>query len=238
MKETTLYKISGIVMITAVVLAISGQISIETNFDWEGQSMAEVLRMYQAGGSIVQLTWIVFGLGAFLIIPTALLLHKVFNTQHTPLLYIGTTFGVISGFSYVLGIMRWVLLANTLSAMYVDPATSESARQTLATLFQAFNVYAGNSFGETIAPLSHAVWVIFLGTAMLKSRICWRWMAWAQILGGIVIALRPLEYAGFRTLAMLSDRGMMLWAVILLIQGVILLTKQPNTTYSRCEEFA
>ncbi len=223
MKNTQMYRIAGIVLIVACLAAMGGQLSIMTNFDWEGRSFSEVLVMYHNGGAILKLSWSIFLVGALLMIPSALLLHKVFFRKQTPFLYIGTTFGVIAGMSYVIGIMRWILLASALSAAYVAPTAAESAKETIEIVFQAFNVYAGNSFGETLAPITHAIWLVMLGFAMLKSPICGRWLAVAQILCGIVIAWRPLEYVGLKTLASISDIGILLWTLMLFVFGIVLL---------------
>ena len=230
MNKNNIHTLTGIVLISAVLLAVGGSIGLETSFQWEGRPMSEVLLMYHEGGARLTVLWGMFVLGSFLIIPSALLLHRVVNTEKTPLLYVGTTFGVMTGFSYVIGIMRWLLPARMLSAMYVDPAASENIRQIAETVFHTLNVYAGNCFGETVAPISHAIWLLMLGTAMLKTSICPRWMAWAQLISGIVIALRPLEYVGFTTLASISDQGVMLWAVILSVFGGMLLFRSETET--------
>lgn len=223
MNRNSVHTLTGIVLISAVILAVGGNMGIETSFQWEDRPMSEVLVMYHEGGARLTVIWGMFLLGSFLIIPSALLLHRVVHTEETPLLYVGTTFGVMAGFSYAIGIMRWLLPAQMLSAMYVDPAASENTRQIAETVFHTLNLYAGNGFGEIVAPISHALWLLMLGSAMLKTSISPRWMAWTQLISGIVIALRPLEYVGFTTLASISDQGVMLWAVILSIFGGMLL---------------
>lgn len=230
MSKSKLYAFTGIVLIMAVVSAVGGNIGLETSFQWEGRPMSEVLTMYQEGGARLTIIWGIFILGSFLIIPSALLLHRVVHTEETPVLYVGTTFGVLTGFSYVIGIMRWLLPAQMLSAMYVDPAASESTRQIAETMFHTLNVYAGNSFGEIVAPISHALWLLILGAAMLKTSTFPRWMAWAQLISGIAIALRPLEYVRLTTLAAISDQGVMLWAVIMSILGGMLLFRSVTKT--------
>ncbi len=235
MKRTHFYKITGVFLILNVLAALIGEISLGINFDWEGHSVSEILTMYHNGGSIIILTWIVFALGSFFLIPTALLLHKVFVNKKTPFLYIGTTFGVIAGISYIIGIARWILLANIFSGMYADPLVTENTKHIMEVVFQAINVYAGNTFGETVAPIAHAIWLIFLGAAMFKSKIAWRWMALVQIIAGIIIACRPLEYAGLKTLASMSDQGLMLWALIMAILGITLLFKADDRDIDEIE---
>ena len=191
--------------------------------------------MYHNGGIRIILTWAIFAFGSFLLIPSALLLHKIFYHKHVPFLYIGTTFGVIAGFAYLIGIMRWILFAKVFSDVYADPSTGDATRRILEVVFQAINVYAGNSFGETLAPITHAIWLILLGIAMFKSRICWRWIAFAQILSGVIIACRPLEYIGLKTLASLSDQGIMFWAITVFILGIALLFAKDDKDISEID---
>lgn len=227
MKARELEKITGIVLILAVVAAIGGQVGLEARFDWEGRPASEVLVMYHNGGALLAFIWSVFAAGSLLLVPSALLLHKVFCRRETPYLYVGTAFGVIAGVAYVVGIARWLLLARMLSGLYVDPRTGEVAKRTVEVVFQAANAYAGNTFGETLAPIAHAVWLVLLGQAMSKSKTCWRWLSLAQVAAGIVIACRPLEYVGWKTIASVSDKGLMLWAVTMLVLAARLLSGTP-----------
>ncbi|GAK53975.1 hypothetical protein U14_05252 [Candidatus Moduliflexus flocculans] len=235
MKKLSFSHITGVMLILAFLAATIGQISIMRNFDWEGRPYSEILVMYHNSGTALQISWSIFALGAFLMIPSALLLHKIFHHKHTPFLYIGTTFGVIAGMAYIIGIMRWVLFANMFSAMYVAQPTNENTEQMIELIFQAMNVYAGNSFGETIAPIAHAIWLIILGCAMFKKPICGRWLAIAQILFGIVIAFRPLEYVGLKTLVLISDVGVLLWTVMLLVFGILLLLAKEKMHVSEAQ---
>jgi hypothetical protein len=227
MKTGEFGKVTGIVLILAVVAAIGGQIGLGARFDWEGRPVPEILLMYHDGGTLLAVIWTVFAAGSLMLVPSALLLHKVFCRKATPYLYVGTAFGVIAGLAYVVGIARWMLLAKMLSGLYVDPRTGEATRRAVEVVFQAANAYLGNTFGETIAPVAHAVWLVFLGHAMFKSKTCGPWLSLAQVAAGIVIACRPLEYVGWRAMASVSDKGLMLWAVSMLVLAACLLSGRP-----------
>lgn len=216
-------------MIIVPIWVLMSQAMLMRLFDYPrvfSLPMGQILEKYQAAGNALPYAWFSFALGCLMIVPLALMLHWLFNSEDTPFLAIGTVFGVITACSYVIGIMRWVLLANTLSAQYVDPATSIAEKDLILTVFNAFDLYCGNSFGETIAPVTHALWIILLGAAMLKSNRFGRGWAWFQILSGAIVSLRPLEYAGFKALAEASDAMTGIWAVGVAVMGVLLLCER------------
>ena len=70
---------------------------------------------------------------------------------------------------------------------------------------------------------------------MFKKPICGRWLAIAQILFGIVIAFRPLEYVGLKTLVLISDVGVLLWTVMLLVFGILLLLAKEKMHVSEAQ---
>lgn len=55
-----------------------------------------------------------------MLIPMSTIFYKIFNRDDTPYLIIGTSFGIAAGIFYVLGLMRWVFLADDLSKKYID----------------------------------------------------------------------------------------------------------------------
>lgn len=225
MEKFKLNKITGIVITVSITFSMVGMILLSQLFDWEGKSMGIVLEMYFQGGSKIRFLWTLFGLGCLSIGPVALLLHKVLNSEKTPYLYIGTSFGVIASVAYIIGLMRWILLAGALAPLYSDPATTSSLREIIETVFYSFNIYAGNGFGETVAPITHGIWLLFVGSAMLKSSLFPKVIALMQIIGGAVIMLRPLEYTGLSFMATVGDLGVQIWAILFLIVGFTLIRK-------------
>lgn len=216
---------TGIVTILTASLVILGQLGLVLFFDYPkvfDQPLSAVLESYHRRGGVVALAWFIFALGTLMMIPLALLYERLLNEVRTSALRIGTVLGTVAGFAYAIGISRWVLLARGLSAKLVDPTTSEQARESIILVFQAFDVYCGNSFGETIAPLAHGAWAFLLGFTLRQTRIFPSWIAWAQMVGGIVIALRPLEYLGWKSIAEISDAGTLLWTLLLLAMGIAL----------------
>ena len=59
-----------------------------------------------------------------MLVPMSAIFYKILNRNDTPYLIIGTTFGIAAGIFYVLGLMRWVFLADNLSKEYVNENTN------------------------------------------------------------------------------------------------------------------
>lgn len=229
---------AGILMVISIMAVMTSQIYLGAAFDWEDKPLESVFRMYQARLPLIQVIWFVFALGSMLLIPVSLLLFSCFRTGRDDLLRIGSCFGVIAGFSYVIGIMRWVFLADVISAKYVAAAENGAAAdagRALTDMFHAFNVYAGNSFGETIAPIAHATMAVCIGIAILLSRgvhdRITRIFGFVQIMTGIGLALRPLEYAGLKALGRFSDTVLIGWSFVFLGYGIYLICKSIRSSH-------
>ncbi len=124
-------------------------------------------------------------LSAILLIPLSLLLHRLLAKENSPLLAIATTFGVLTGVMKSLGILRWLFLMPFLADTYVNPGTSAATRQTVALLYDAFNLYAGKVGEHLGTQLFTAFWVGLTAIVLVRSRLVWRWIGWL----GMVIAI-------------------------------------------------
>ena len=98
-----------------------------------------------------------------------------------------------------------------------------TAGETVGLIFKSFDLYSGNGFGETIAPLSHGIWLIILGASMLNSKILSKWISVSQITFGVIIFTRPFEYLGLKFFADFSDIGLMIWLFFLIFIGIKLI---------------
>lgn len=226
MKKKAFYRITGISLIIEAALIITSQVLLVIFFQYPDTlqlPVGEILTKYYRSGGVVTFSWFCFAFGCLMMIPLAMMMHEIVNDKKTPFLIIGSVFGGLAGVFYVIGISRWLLLATVLSSQYVDPNVSATAKESLEIIFKAFDLYAGNGFGETFAPISHAIWLVILGVSMLKSNIFPKWMAYIQVVFGMVISMRPLEYLGLNQLGEFSDIGVMLWTISLFVMGVQLI---------------
>lgn len=234
MEKSKYFKITGYFIIGVSLLIILSQAALMLIFGYPdvlGKSLDIILEKYHQCGKILSLTWFCFAFGTFMTVPVSLMFHKIFNNKNTPFLIIGTTFGIIAGLCYVIGINRWILLDNYLAECYAhlnDFDLSISSKESIKIIFKSFDLYAGNGFGETIAPISHGLWLIILGISMLNSRILSKWISVFQIIFGVIIFTRPFEYLGMTFFADFSDIGLMIWLVFLIFIGVKLIIARPE----------
>lgn len=183
-----------------------------------------VLRSFDAGGSFLIAIWYGFMLTAVLFVPLAVLVHKVLARRDTPYLGVATAFGVVAGVVQFLGLVRWPFLVPYLADTYLDPASSEATRESVAVVFQAFNQYAGVAVGENLGYLFTALWTALVALAMFGSALPFR--RWLGLLGmvsaaGIVVGM--LEPAGFEIAANVVVVGYILWSIWLVLTGIFML---------------
>ena len=77
-----------------------------------------------------------------------------------------------------LGLVRWPFLVPYLADTYLDPASSEATRESVAVAFQAFNHYAGVGVGENLGYLFTSLWSVLVALAMFGSPLPFRrWLA-------------------------------------------------------------
>lgn len=233
MKEQIIYRRTGIVLLICLIFSLVGIFYVSIAFEWESLSIGMALEKYIEGGLILKIAWVMFLIGMFLVAPVALMLHKVLNSKKTPFLYIGTFFGVLSSIAYMIGVSRWVMLAGTLSSRYI---ASDDLKPVIEEIFFSFNAYAGNSFGETIAPVAHGLWVIFIGIAIIKNKSFSRVMGIVQIISGIIIMMRPLEYLGIEFMRSFSDIGTQIWCLLFFIVSFKLILSKDKAISINLEE--
>ncbi len=110
-------------------------------------------------------------LTAALFVPLAVLVHKVLAREDTPYMAVATAFGVVGGVVQFLGLVRWPFLVPYLADTYLDPASSEAIRESVAIRFQAFNYYAGVGVGENLGYLFTSLWTVLVSLAMFGSAL-------------------------------------------------------------------
>jgi hypothetical protein len=183
-----------------------------------------VLRSFDAGGSALVATWYGFMLTAVLFVPLAVLVHKVLTREDTPYMAVATAFGLVAGVVQFLGLVRWPLLVPYLADTYLDPASSEATRESVAVVFQAFNHYAGMGVGENLGYLFTGLWTALVALAMFGSPLLFRrWLAILGVVSAAGIVVGMLEPAGFEAAANIVVVAYILWSVWLALTGIFLL---------------
>ena len=193
-----------------------------------------VLERFDAGGAGLVATWYGFMLTAVLLVPLAVLVHRVLGRQDTPYMAVATAFGVVAGAVQFLGLVRWPFLVPYLADTYLDPASSEATRESVAVVFQAFNHYAGVGVGENLGYLFTSLWTVLVALAMFGSPLPFR--TWLGLLGAVsaaCILVGTLEPAGFEPATTIVVVGYILWSIWLILTGIFLLLTRPIRLPSR-----
>ena len=183
-----------------------------------------VLRSFDAGGGGLVAIWYGFMLTAVLFVPLAVLVHKALVREDTPYMAVATAFGVVAGVVQFLGLVRWPFLVPYLADTYLDPASSEATRESVAVVFQAFNHYAGVAVGEHLGYLFTGLWTALVALAMFGSPLRFRrWLALLGMVSAAGILVGTLEPAGFQPAADVVVVGYILWSAWLALFGILLL---------------
>src|SRR5215208_4050314 len=183
-----------------------------------------VLERFDAGGAGLVVTWYGFMLTAVLLVPLAVLVHRVLARQNTPYMAVATVFGVVAGVVQFLGLVRWPFLVPYLADTYLDPASSEATRESVAVVFQAFNQYAGVAVGEHLGYLFTGLWTALVALAMFGSALPFRrWLSLLGMVSAAGVLVGTLEPAGFEPAADIVVVGYILWSIWLALTGIFLL---------------
>lgn len=224
MKQNSLHKLTGILLIVTPILLNVLFTLLGTTFDYPDilrKPTEEVLARFQAGGSNLIAIWYAMTITAAFFIPIVLLMSQLLKDQDSSNISFATTFGLVAGVVQILGFIRWPFLVPYLTRVYFDPASSEMTRESAALAFQVFNQYAGVAIGEHLGYLFTALWTVFLGMAMLKQPFHKPWLARIGFVFAIGIFFGMLEPAGVAWAGMVNFIAYTLWAFWLMALGVV-----------------
>ena len=234
MNGTTPRRLAGALLILTPVVFNLLFTLLSVNFEYPDilrEPAGYVLERFDAGGTGLVATWYGFMLTAVLFVPLAVLVHTVLAGERRAAgapFYLGlaTTFGVIAGVVQFLGLVRWPFVVPYLAGAYTDPASSESTRQAVTVVFEAFNRYAGVAVGEHLGYLFTALWSALVAGTILRSTTFGRLRRPLGLLGLISAAgilAGTLEFAGLSAAADVVTVAYVLWSAWLFVFGVALL---------------
>ena len=227
MNDASLRKLTGVVLILTPVAFNVFFTLLSVTFEYPDilrEPASYVLRTFDAGGSGLVAIWYGFTLTAVLFIPLVVLVDKVLARQDTPYMAIATTFGVIAGVVQFLGLIRWPFLVPYLAEVYLDSASSEVTRESVAVVFETFNRYAGAAVGENLGYLFTGLWTVLVALAMFGSALPFRrWLSLLGMVSAAGVLVGTLEPAGFEAAANIVVVGYILWSIWLALTGIFLL---------------
>lgn len=220
---------TGLLLLSFALVVNLPYTLLQMNFDYPHilrQPAAEVLLRFHGGGLGLILTWFGFGLCALLFLPAAVLLPRLLNTGSAPWAGIAVSLGVASALLQAIGLMRWALVVPAMAEAYADPTASEAVRAAALMVYRAVHQYGGVVLGEQMGQLLLAGWSGLVALAMLRSArvprfVGWLGLATVPLWMAAQVELLSTVAPGLPKLA-LGGPAFMLWAVWILVTGVVL----------------
>jgi hypothetical protein len=189
------------------------------------QPTETILRRFKQGGAPLRRLWYAFTLSAVLFTPVPVLVQQVFEPGAPWFLVIGTVIGVLAGVVQFLGLIRWPFLVPGLAAIYTDPRSTQSTRDSAAVTFQAFHRYAGVAVGEHLGYLFTGTWTVLLSIAVVQTGIVNPLLGWLGIIPAIGVLAGVFEETGFKAAGAVNAIGYILWSLWLVAFGIALLLR-------------
>lgn len=182
-----------------------------------------ILRRFKEGGVPLRRLWYAFAFSAVLFTPVPVLVHQVFQPDAPWFLMVGTTMGVLAGTMQFLGLIRWSFLVPNLAEMYTQLESTQSTRDSVVVVFEAFHRYIGVAIGEHLGYIFTSIWTILLSIAIVQTSVVNPLFGWLGIVPAIGILVGVLEETGFKTASVINAISYILWSVWLIAFGIALL---------------
>jgi len=184
-----------------------------------------VLRRFKEGGAPLRRLWYAFAFSAVLFTPVPVLVHQVFQPDAPWFLMVGTTIGVLAATMQFLGLIRWPFLVPSLADMYTQLDSTQSTRDSVVVVFQAFHRYVGVAIGEHLGYIFTSIWTILLSIAIVQTSVVNPLFGWLGIVPAIGVLVGVLEETGYKTAGVINAISYILWSVWLIAFGIALLLR-------------
>ncbi|MEI6729149.1 MAG: DUF4386 family protein [bacterium] len=168
--------IAGVSAILAALLYTGVFTFLAVNFNYpqalDGTAqivLPNLLNMGQTG----RLVWVLYALISLLWIPIAVGVYQNLKQYNPGTMLLSQILAIIAGLSGTIGLARWSTLQWSLAELFIKADDSQKA--IISTLFDAFNLYFGQFFGEFISEMSWSLFFVLVGLTLFKiqSRIKW-----------------------------------------------------------------
>jgi hypothetical protein len=181
-----------------------------------------ILEQFQGGGKRLVATWYAFMLAALLFLPLGILLPMIMAPGSTHYITIAAIIGVLASMFQVLGLIRWPFLVPYLARTYTDPGASQTTRDSVEMVFQAFHRYAGVAIGEHMGYLFTSLWTVVIAAGMISYPAFPAWLGWVGLLPAAGIFVGLFEESGFKSAGAINAISYILWSLWLVLTGIIM----------------
>jgi hypothetical protein len=163
-----------------------------------------ILPQYKAGGLSLRRLWYTFMFSTILFTPVPVLVQQVFQPDVPWFLIVGTAIGVLAGAIQFLGLIRWPFLVTTLTDIYTQPESSQSTRDAVVVVFEAFHRYAGVAVGEHLGYIFTSLWTVLLCAAIISTHLVSPLYGWLGIIPSIGILIGVFEETGLKQAGLIN----------------------------------
>lgn len=220
--------VTGLLLILVPIAFNAAFFLLQRAFDYPDilrQPTDAILRRFKQGGASLRRLWYFFTFSAVLFTPVAILVQQIFGADVPWYLPAGTTIGVLAGAVQVLGLIRWPFLVPTLADIYTDPESTQSARDSVTVVFQAFHRYAGVAIGEHLGYLFTGTWSVLVSIAIVQTQVVHPLVGWLGILPALGVLVGVFEETGLKAAGAINAISYILWSIWLIALGVALLLR-------------
>lgn len=230
----TLRRITGLLLITAVIAFATAASVLSATFDWPDilrEPPSTVLAKFAAGGDPLVWTWFATAWTYALLAVPMLLLATVLAR---PALALAGTVGAASVLLSLIGFLRWVFVVPQLAASWTagDPTTRLAAE----AAWTAQHQFGGALLGEHLGQVLAIAWSVSVSTVALRGGVLPRWIGWTGLAASVLFLLNQGDVLatavpGFPVWDAAGFVGSTAW--ILWIAGLgatLLLRRDPATT--------
>jgi hypothetical protein len=184
-----------------------------------------ILRRFKEGGAPLRRLWYAFAFSAVLFTPVPVMVQQVFQPDAPWYLLVGTALGVLAGAVQFLGLIRWPFLVPSLADVYTDPASTQSTRDSVAIVFQAFHRYVGVAIGEHLGYIFTGAWTILLCITIIETDLVNPLFGWLGIVPALGLLIGVFEETGFKPAGAINAISYIFWSLWLIAFGVALLLR-------------
>ena len=227
-------RVAGILFIVSTVAFMVAATVLSMTFDWPDilrQPADVVLPEYADGGTSLVWTWFAVAwtyaiLGvAILLLPTAL------ARRGDTALRLATYVGAASVLLALIGFLRWVFVVPALADSYMSG--DENTRTAVAAAWTAQHQYGGALLGEHLGQLLAIGWSVTVSVIILRSRVMPVWVGWLGLVASALYFVNQGDILatavpGFPVWDLGGLLGSYLWALWLLVIGLLLLRRMPS----------
>jgi hypothetical protein len=222
----TLTIVTGLLLILVPIAFNATFFMLQRSFEYPDilrKPTDTILRRFQQGGVSLRRLWYAFTFSAVLFTPVPVLVQQIFQPDVPWYLLVGTTLGVLAGAVQFLGLIRWPFLVPTLADLYTQPQATQSTRDAVEVVFQAFHRYVGVAIGEHLGYIFTSLWTILLCTAILQTNLVSPLYGWLGMIPAIGVLAGVFEETGFKAAGAINAISYILWSLWLVGLGIALL---------------